>query len=278
LWKIKELGHYFSAEELEEETPEVVQQPQQIAMHGGGAGNTSKPNAIPREYRKIKTHNLKESIAGEYVGAIVMYDYSGKHIVKTTKLKIRFDNTQNGKIYGQWVESDTLFTDFEAVMTDSTLQFLNTEYRHTERYSRNLQKKWRFNNAVLEKTETDSLSYLVGNIQQYDAKLKEPSKPLYISVQKNKRSNNAAEQEKDFLTVYPNPFEDKINILFSVQSEQNVTLSVYDMNGTLYDHQNLGTLPAGKHNYLLALTAPKGEYLIVLQKGDKKISNIIIKK
>ena len=273
-----ELGHYYSFEELQEETTEVVPQPQHIAMRGGNENSEAEKFRIPREYRKINKQNLDENVLGEYVGTIVMYDYSGKNIVKTSDLKILFDDTHNGKIFGRWVENDTLFTDFEAILTDSTLQFLNTEYRHTERYSRYFSKKWKFNNAVLEKTDTDSVSYLVGNIQQYDMKLKEPSKPLYISLQKSKVAGNAEQQNRDFFITYPNPFDSEINILFSLENEQNVTLSVYGINGVLLDSQSLGVLSEGKHNYLLTFSALQGQYLLVLQKGNKKISNLIIKK
>jgi hypothetical protein len=332
LSRAAELGHYYSFDELQEETTEILPQPKNIVMQGG---RTETGNfQISPEYRKIARQNINNGIQGEYVGTIVMYDYSGKHIVKTTDLKIRFDDTQNGKIYGQWIEADTLFTDFEAILTDSTLQFLNTEYKHTERYSKNVSKKWKFNNAILEKTDTESASYLVGNIQQYDMKLKEPSKPLYISLQKKKfpgkeekdfkqvadkeekdlmkvAGNNekelakfvdkeekdkkvveftdAAGEEKNFvqfaektendvMIAYPNPFGSEINILFSLDEEQNVTFWVYSVNGMLFDRHNLGILPEGKHNYLLKLSAPKGQYLLVLQKGNDKITNLIIKK
>ncbi|MDR0830503.1 MAG: T9SS type A sorting domain-containing protein [Prevotellaceae bacterium] len=276
LSRAAELGHWYSKNELAEEAPEVVPQAQHIAMRGNGNRDTLK--TIPREYRKIKRHNLNnQQVTGEYSGAIVMYDYSGKHIVRTSDLKIRFDDSQNGRIFGQWVESDSLAVDFEAILTDSTLQFLNTDYIHTERYFRNTPKKWIFKNAILEKTETDSVSYLAGNIQQYDTKQKEPSKPLYISVQKNK-FENASQEKKDFLVTYPNPFESEVNILFTLENEQNVTLSVYLLNGVLFDSKNLGVLPAGKQNILLTLSAPKGEYLLVVQKGNKRVSSLIIKK
>jgi hypothetical protein len=343
LSRAAELGHYYSFEELQEETSEVIPQPKNITMSGESRNSENEKFQISSEYRKIARQNFKENISGEYVGSIVMYDYSGKHIVKTSDLKILFDDTQNGKIYGRWIESDTLFTWFEAVLTDSTLQFLNTEYKHTERYSGNLSKKWKFDNAVLEKTDIDDVSYLVGNIQQYDMKLKEPSKPLYISLQKKKKliaevgkekdfnkladkteeekkSDKSpdrvekeknfnksvdmvkeekdfiksadgtetakdfiklaaeAETEKDFVVAYPNPFDGEINILFSMEEEQNVILSVYGVNGMLFDRQNLGILQEGKHNYLLKLSAPKGQYMLVLQKGNRMISNLIIKK
>ena len=232
---------------------------------------------IPRQFRQIEQHKLNSEILGEYSGLIVMYDYSGKNIVKKSDLKILFEDIQDGKIFGRWIENDTLFTDFEAFLTDSTLQFIDTEYSRKERYSRNYEKKWKFSNAILEKTETDSVSYLVGNIRQYDTKLKEPGKPLYISLQKSKIEQDA-KLKKDFIIAYPNPFDGEINILFDLEKEQNVTISVYGINGALFDRQNLGALQSGQHNYLLALTAPKGQYMLVLQTGNKKISNIIIKK
>ncbi|MDR2510947.1 MAG: T9SS type A sorting domain-containing protein [Bacteroidales bacterium] len=303
LSRAAELGHYYSFEELQEETSEVIPQPKRILMGSKNRSGENEKFQIPHEYHKMARQNLNDNIVGEYVGTIVMYDYSGKHIIKTSDLKILFGNTQNGKIYGRWIENDTLLTDFEAILTDSTLQFLNTEYRHTERYSKSFSKKWKFNNAVLEKTDINNVSYLVGNIQQYDMKLKEPRKPLYISLQKSKFTEkreketdivefadkieeekgvstfvDKAKEEKDFMVAYPNPFDSEIHILFSMEEAQNVILSVYGANGTLFDQQNLGILPEGKQNYLLTLFAPKGPYLLVLQKGNRKFSNLIIKK
>jgi len=130
----------------------------------------------------------------------------------------------------------------------------------------------------LEKTETDSVSYLVGNIRQYDIKRKEPGKPLYVSLQKNKVTPNGIVLEKDFLIAYPNPFDGEINILFSIENEQNVSISVFDIKGNLFDQQNFGILDAGQHNYQLALSAPKGQYMLVVQLENKKFTHLIIKK
>ena len=306
LSRAAELGHYYSPDELQEETPEVIPQSQRIELRGYNGNRETEESRIPREYRRVARQNFKEITRGEYTGTIVMYDYSGKNMVRTSALKIVFDDTHNGKIFGRWIENDTIFATFEAILTDSALQFIDTEYRHTERYSRNVSKRWKFNNAVLEKTDTDSVSYLTGNIQQYDMKLKEPGKPLYISLQKRNFTDNTGENEgeetpaveavkslaaepaeattpsekesKDFFIAYPNPFDSEINLLFSLENEQNVTLTVYGINGKLIDRQNLGVLPEGTHNYLLAFSAQPGQYLLVLQRGDRKISNLIIKK
>lgn len=267
-----ELGHYYSFEELEEESTEITVPPKNIAMHG-----ESEAAGIPRTYRKIEKHNLNRDISGEYTGSIVTYDYSGKNITGKSDLKILFEETRNGRIFGRWIENDTVFTGFEAVLTDSALQFIDTEYIRTERYSKQRGKIWQFRDAVLEITETDGVSYLAGNIRQYDTKLKEPGKPLYVSLQKS-RFPSEDDPATENVTVSPNPSDGEINILFSLETEQTVTISVYGVNGILFDRRNLGILQAGRHNYLLTLDAPKGQYLLVLQRGDKKNSNLIIKK
>ncbi|MCL2072504.1 MAG: T9SS type A sorting domain-containing protein [Marinilabiliaceae bacterium] len=200
-------------------------------------------------------------------------------ICKIIKSKVViFAIVRNGKIIGKWIENDTLYTDFEAILTENALQFIDTEYHRTERYHKNYAKKWQFKNAILEKTETDSISYLVGNIRQYDIKRKEPSKPLYISLQKSKSAETQLETEKDFFIAYPNPFENNINIIFTLEKEMNVIISVYEATGKLFDRQSIGVLQTGQHNYLLALSAPKGQYMLVVQTGDNKISSLIIKK
>jgi len=273
------LGHYFSIEELDEESTEIIIEPKHIEMNGENQNGNTENLKIPSVYKYVEKQslNLNEDILGEYVGVIVMYDYSGKSIIRKSNLKILFEETQDDKIIGKWVENDTLFTDFEAVLEENSLKFIDTEYIHTDRYSRHYAKKWKFNNAILEKTETDSISYLTGNIRQYDVKQKEPGKPLYVSLQKNKFSQSTIQTEEFFIT-YPNPFDGEINILFYLENEQNVKFSVYGINGKLYDSQNLGLLKAGTHNYLLALAAPKGQYMLVLQTDKKKKSNLITKK
>jgi len=232
-------GHYLSLDELDEETNEIIIEPKSIAMNCLNSNGESEILQIPREYRKIEKQNLNEDILGEYRGFIVMYDYSGRNIVKKSNLKILFENTQDGKIFGKWIENDTLFTNFEALLTDNALQFIDTEYCRTDRYSKNIAKKWKFDKAILEKTDIDSVSYITGNIRQYDMKLKEPGKPLYISLQKRSFIQNT-ELIKDFFIAYPNPFDGEINILFSLENDQNVTIYVYGINGMLFDHQNLG--------------------------------------
>ena len=271
-----ELGHYYSIEELEEESSEILIEPKRIAMNGERE-NGERELSIPHQYFQVEEQNLNKDILGEYSGLIVMYDYSGKNIVKKSDLKILFEDIQEGKIFGKWVENDTLFTDFEAILTDHALLFIDTEYSRTDRYSKHNAKRWKFDNAVLEKTDTDTISYLVGNIRQYDTKLKEPGKPLYVSLQKSNITQNVT-LKKEFIVAYPNPFDGEINILFDLKKEQNVTISVYGINGTLFDSQNLGILQAGQHDYLLSLDAAKGQYMLVLQIDDKKITNLIIKK
>jgi len=108
--------------------------------------------------------------------------------------------------------------------------------------------------------------------------IKEPAKPIYISVQKSKGKDDSNIKGGDFPVLYPNPFKDEINVLFSMETKQNVTFLVYGMDGKLFDMQNLGVLDAGRHNCRIMLYLPKGEYLFVLKKGGTKISNIIIKK
>ena len=126
-----QLGHYYSFEELEEESPEIIIEPKNISMTGENGEN--EISRIPQQYRQLEQINLNNDIGGEYVGTIVMYDYSGKKIVKKSKLKISFDDTSDGKIFGKWIENDTLFTDFEAILTENALQFIDTEYHRTER-------------------------------------------------------------------------------------------------------------------------------------------------
>ena len=48
------------------------------------------------------------------------------------------------------------------------------------------------------------------------------------------------------VSVYPNPFEDKINIEFAVKDQAEYTFAIYDITGRLVDRLS-GTVTAGSH-------------------------------
>ena len=94
-------------------------------------------------------------------------------------------------------------------------------------------------------------------------------------------SLNDIENSLDIFHVYPNPINEHANIKFYLEKEENVRLSIFDMNGNEVERivQNK-LLQKGKHSYLLnASEYTDGIYICQLQKGSILLKRkILIKK
>ena len=69
---------------------------------------------------------------------------------------------------------------------------------------------------------------------------------------------------------YPNPFNNTTNLAFTLPEVENVTLSVFDLNGHLVNEQQLGRFPSGHH--IVAWNGgnlSSGVYIYCLQAGQR---------
>ena len=79
------------------------------------------------------------------------------------------------------------------------------------------------------------------------------------------------------LTVFPNPFNDKTNVSFYLNSSQNVTVDVYDAMGKKVSTIDSGLLTEGPQTLELdASELTKGVYFIRMNVNNELISNKII--
>jgi len=78
-------------------------------------------------------------------------------------------------------------------------------------------------------------------------------------------SSNKINPTSLMLAIYPNPAHHSVNISFSMSREENVTVSVTDVQGrTLAVLQN-GKLTTGNHNLTWKVEAPAGCYLVTIK-------------
>ncbi|MCD4772311.1 MAG: T9SS type A sorting domain-containing protein [Bacteroidales bacterium] len=81
---------------------------------------------------------------------------------------------------------------------------------------------------------------------------------------------------QDF-SVFPNPFTNKTNILFSLNSIQNVTIDVYNMIGEKVKTIKQGNLSAGSHTIEFNRSElSNGIYFITLNTGDKILTEKVM--
>jgi hypothetical protein len=78
------------------------------------------------------------------------------------------------------------------------------------------------------------------------------------------------------LKVYPNPFDHDLYVNFYMEREDNVQLSLIDMNGvTLQQHHR--KLTAGVQNLRLYADVPPGTYVLKVQVGNKAMTTTLLK-
>lgn len=263
--------------------------------------NAKTETKTPTTFKRVK-HNAKaDEIAGTYTGYMVMYDWSGQYPVKQSLIKAEL-SVQNNIITGRWTESDTLSTDIEAKITDTTLCFTKGQYKHWDHYYQTHSMTWQFKNAELELVKNDTNVFLAGNVRFYAQDIGIPYKPVYISLTKaNEKletpfckcgknckcghtSDKSAQIAVDYkaqidnLIVFPNPFSNELNITFSLKNSGNVKVSLISLDGRPVHEVIYKSLSEGEHTKLLQAEMPAGVYIINVSSGNKALNSVIVKR
>lgn len=82
------------------------------------------------------------------------------------------------------------------------------------------------------------------------------------------------------IVASPNPFSDFTNIEYNLKQDSDISISIFDVNGSLLHKENIGLKTEGTHNYLWnASNIPAGVYNIVLNSGlySSNIRIVLIK-
>jgi hypothetical protein len=92
-------------------------------------------------------------------------------------------------------------------------------------------------------------------------------------------SNQVSPPSEKGFTIMPNPFQGSTILQFSINKEQQVSLSVYNMIGKKVSELCNRTLPAGTNRLtFMAGDLPKGTYLVKLvTNGETFTKKIVIK-
>jgi hypothetical protein len=219
------------------------------------------------------------SVAGIYNGYAIRYDFSGKNILSVSPLQVSF-NVSGNKIKGTWIEeSDT--ADITATFTESGLVFSNTEYTKIDHYSKfRGGEEWQFNNAKFNLLQETDKTYINGNLQLYSDLRKEPGRPLYIYLSRATTGKEAAELEKNALTLTANnPFTNNLNTTFTITQTTPVSLKLYTVSGVQIFVQDAGILPAGTYNRVFNIigSIAGGSYVLQIETKIGSKSIVIVK-
>jgi len=285
-------GYQFAKDELMANEAENTKQ-----ISAKSTKENNSKSAIPTvkqtsNYKSITHKRPEGDLSGTYEGILIKYDWSGKHVVSQSKVKLVLEST-NSTFNGTWTENDSLFAELKGGVTDKALTFTGSAYQRTDHYHPLKSLLWEFRDTPIQLVHTPDSTYLLGNLRLYSPDTHEPGKPMYLSLSKItdvrkmgdtsesadlklKSNKEAYGLNSDRLIAYPNPFTGSLNLSFSLEKDENVTVLLYDMAGKQVYSEQL-KLSAGKHNRVIDPQIIPGSYALKLQSGNKIETTMIIK-
>jgi uncharacterized protein len=282
-------GYKYAADELTTVSPENNPSAVELIKNIEDAKQNVAPTANPvNQYTKIATGVPADEIEGSYDGYLIKYDWSGKHIIDVSSLAVQI-KYEGGKITGVWSENDSSINiPLAALLTKKGLLFQDMKYLKADHYSMGYKLPYKFQNATLQLTKFNNTFYLSGNLNLYNLNTKEPEKPLSIALIRKIKGNNNAEisfvnddgsiiKSKDNLTVYPNPFQNIINVEFNLKKKTNVFTQLLTLDGKVVLTTPSLVLTPGKYMLPMQPNVPAGAYIVRLITGNKIQSVKLVK-
>jgi len=230
-------------------------------------------NDIPENMPVIAPQvNDTSIVRGEYQGYIVMYDWSGQHVIGEKPVAASIMRDGDG-VYGNLVlGADTI--PYRASLTaDGRMVFSNVTTSMNERYTPGKRTPYRFANVQLD-IWNESLR---GDVALYNLKEKEPERPMYMELQ---RLGGSSEQNTLYchVTAAPNPFSVSFEAIFELNGNAEAKVRVFNQLGVMVWSENLGLLEDGKHSISITPNIPDGTYVLNIAAGRQVFRTIIVKK
>ena len=291
LWMAASRGYRFAKEELQVPEEENISE-QLLSKTKNSSNDHNKASVISGEmteiyptFKRVEQASETSNITGEYTGFVTRYDFSGKHVIGLSSLRLKLD-TEGDAINGSWTEGDYPTVKLHAEMTDSGLVFNNSAYLAPDHYSVGQPINYLFKNARLLVVRQKDSIYLAGNLQLWSVTRNEPEKPVYISLTRNVPVIGKLLSSLDTiklkvpvvseLKVYPNPYINSFQVSFTLNQQSQVEISLTDLMGRIVYLENPKVMIKGHYNLLIQPNLQKGAYLFILKCNGHIKSTIII--
>jgi len=79
------------------------------------------------------------------------------------------------------------------------------------------------------------------------------------------------------ISIYPNPFTEKVNLLLTPGCNGDVQITIYDALGKVVDHQKANLTNGQQKSLELGYDLPSGTYMLHLENGGKSVQRSIVK-
>lgn len=282
-------GYAMAKDELAASEPEHAEIAGTLAARIREAQKLMPKEKQVNKYVKIENSIAASKVEGIYEGYLLKYDWSGKHVVKADKLKIRLEMEGNN-LGGVWTENDSISLELKALFTTQGIIFRDMNHFTNDHYNPVIPDLMRFEKASIQFTEDGKETYLSGNLNQFSLTRTEPGKPLFLALVKTAQldksgsrfisivNEDGSELKLNALKAYPNPFSDIITLDFKQTKTCEVATLITTLDGKIVYNNIAGVLEKG--NYALPIQTqfiPSGAYVITLRQG-KKVSAVKVVK
>jgi hypothetical protein len=85
------------------------------------------------------------------------------------------------------------------------------------------------------------------------------------------------EENSTFVNVWPNPFNEELNVSFVNDQIETAVISLYDLSGRLISSQEYQTIDGVNQITVAGNELSKGSYIVTISKGGNMISKKVMK-
>ena len=262
------LGYSAAIEEMSRKNPENYL--------SGIIVSDSAFTDIPASMPEIKADvNDTTLLRGKYSGCVVMYDWSGRHVLGEKPVCMSVSRT--GEEISGYLLLGTDSVPFKADITaEGSLKFKKSYVSLKERYTFNGKVQYRLDSADLD-IWNDRIR---GRLFLYSLSQREPERPMFMELYRGAygKTDNDNTCANGYIAIAPNPFDSQFDAIFELRENATATARVFDKFGVLIWQQSLGTFEAGKHKVTLSPDIRPGYHVLNISAGKQVLRTIIVKK
>lgn len=204
----------------------------------------------------------QDNLSGEWEGLIYTYDWSGNRVID--KQTVFMTLSKNQTYYEVSLDADYTHTFGEIYFDKTDAYFEHVVLKVKDSFDNYVDKSF---NSMKVKVETnDNGTYLIGKVESFVEDHQEPGAPAMLILKlKSTATEKVFDQKFEDInfTVFPNPFNNTLNLKFNLPVSQLISINLYDLNGklvkTFIDQQ---VLAPGEHFYTFNEELSQGIYLL----------------
>lgn len=147
-----------------------------------------------------------------------------------------------------------------------------------------VERPWQIKSGEFKIDTLSNGELLKGTIKQFSSAMNEPSSPTMIELRRSAYADNGSAEKEDMLndvltdlSISPNPFDNNINVSYSLSTAQRLRVSIYTMDGTEVFADDW-ECDKGSQVRTVSLDVAKGSYTMSITGENVNLYRVIVKK